>query len=142
MIFNPVFNQKSFNTILLRNKLLTFNLGLHSLPLKNFYSTSLPPLVINSTPDNLVFEQNKAGLFLPSMQSGDEIYSPFFDDLSKVYNNLEGEYRLNFFFYIKSSNKLSVYNFNLSNDCLYSNLATQGYFNLLSKDIEMDSSSL
>lgn len=36
---------------------------------KKFYSTSLNPLLINSTPDNIVFDQNKAVLVLPSIHS-------------------------------------------------------------------------
>ena len=157
MIFNkttttlaPRINTALGNNLSISNKVnLTFNLDLHSLAFNSnkFYSTSLSPLVINSTPDNLVFNQNKAGLLLASIYSlsyvGDEIDSPFFEDLSKVYNNLEqGEYRLDFFLYLKSSNTLSVYNFNLSNDCLYSNLGTQGYFNFLKKYIEFESNSL
>jgi len=32
-----------------------------------FYSTSLTQIRINSTPDNIVFDNNKAALFLPSL---------------------------------------------------------------------------
>jgi len=62
---------------------------------KKFYSTSLNPLHINSTPDNIVFDQNKAVFLLPSIHSvtcmeddGEVIDSFFFEDLNTIFNKL------------------------------------------------------
>src|SRR5699024_2266078 len=85
-----------------------------------FYSTSFNLLPINSTLDNIVFDQNKAVLLLSSlhsvtyMEDDDEVIdSFFFEDLNTVFSNLDqGCYKLDFFFYVKSSNKQILYNFN------------------------------
>lgn len=106
-----------------------------------FYSTSLNPLHINSTPDNIVFDQNKAVLLLPSIHSvtcmeddGEVIDSFFFEDLNTIFSNLDqGCYKMDFFFYVKSSNKLIVYNFNSTRDSLYKYSDTKGYLNLVTK---------
>lgn len=112
-----------------------------------FYSTSLNPLHINSTPDNIVFDQNKAVLLLPSIHSvtcmeddGEVIDSFFFEDLNTIFNNLDqGCYKMDFFFYVKSSNKLIVYNFNSTRDSLYKYSDTKGYLNLVTKFHELGS---
>jgi len=110
-----------------------------------FYSTSLNPLLINSSPDNIVFDQNKAVLLLPSihsvtyMEDDDEVIDSFlFEDLEKVFSNLDqGCYKLDFFFYVKSSNKLILYNFNSRRDSLYKYSDTKGYLNLVTKFHEL-----
>lgn len=107
-----------------------------------FYSTSLNPLPINSTPDNIVFDQNKAGLLLPSIGLitfvGDEIDSDFIYDLRLVLENLEqGSYKFDFYVYIETDEKLNLYNLNTAWDCLYNDLDTKGYIDLATKHIDL-----
>lgn len=114
---------------------------------KKFYSTSLNPLPINSTVDNIVFSQNKAGLLLPSIGLitfvGDEIDTDFINDLRVVLENLEqGSYKFDFYVYIETDEKLNLYNLNSSWDCLYNDLDTKGYIDLATKHIDLGFKSL
>src|SRR5438034_2256287 len=84
---------------------------------KRFYSTSLPcKLVVNSTFYNIVFIDNKSILFLPGLHIDSYLFEmenqmenldipiPFFENLSKVFGNLDkGLYRFDLYLYIESS---------------------------------------
>lgn len=122
---------------------------------KRFNPGNLPPqLIINSTCDNIIFENNVAVLKLPKIKDDVESFdnrynlefkaSDFYFNMMKTLLNLEGgKYKIKPFIFTNSSVITQVYNYEfMSNTHLNLLLGSFGYVDIYGVDINFNTPKL